>query len=469
MITNFNIVSAVTVPRDYSWDKGIPFTNNLTTKNIFSSEAFVPGETDSSSYNEPINPDNPFVLNTNTNYISGYAPGVRIVLQNTSIPNPEYFNAYYEWNFGDYYNNTGTYTLSCLSQIEHTYILPGTYTVSLKLKQIKVNSQLITEDPTCRGLYGIKWFWDDLRQNNENNLTWNQLTCNTPVTASFKLKKWWTDEADCLQKYCLFWSWGQTREIDGRNPVTWSQSDSFGEYSKTWEFENNDIECFIPEAKYLQSFQPIEQDYIIQNFIEVKELLPVAGLYSVTQPVSGTSPYTIQLTPRTTKLGSFPLEKIDWNFGDGTPTITITRNSLSTENLIFTNTFSADPNDVRNFDILHTYYLTKNNYPIFYPSLTCYSSNTNSNDSCCITIGPIGLTNQNFDFNLIKVKNTNDGDLYAFNINNSLVFNTNNTEVSSIKNINYPPTKIRNSYNEQVLYTGNPGDNYPPPYTPTCI
>ncbi len=446
MITNFQIVSAATVPQDYMWDKGTPFSSLETTSPAYATST----------------------------YISGYAPGLKIKLINTSVPNPEYFNTSYEWSFGDFYNDVGTYTLSCLSEIEHIYLLPGKYTVTLKQKQIKVNSDIILEDSTCLGLYGIRWFWDDLQSDKKNNLTWNQLTCTVPAPASFKLKKQWVNETDCLQKFCRFWSWQQLACNNSLNPVTWSQAQTNGSLPKKWEFENNDTECIIPNATFLNSEQLIEKDYIIQNFIEVKELLPVAGLYSVTQPTTGIFPFTVQLTPRTTKTGSFPIDRIDWDFGNNTPITTITRQGIQLGiiplNTIFTNIFSADPFDVRNYDIIHTYINDKNTYPVFYPSLTCYSANTNSSDSCCITIGPLQTTPfLSASINLIKTKKTIDGNLYVFDIEDNLVFCTTNTSTSSVKDINIPKAKIRNTLNQPVMYLGNPGTGYPPPYTPTCL
>jgi len=101
-------------------------------------------------------------------------------------------------------------------------------------------------------------------------------------------------------------------------------------------------------------------------------------------------PLTVTLTPKYTQTGSFPIEKIVWDLGDGSPLLTRTRwdNNISTP-FVSSGSFDLDPKDPRNYDIVHTYYKANTQQYSFYPSITAYTSSTNSSNSCAITIGPI--------------------------------------------------------------------------------
>ena len=109
-------------------------------------------------------------------------------------------------------------------------------------------------------------------------------------------------------------------------------------------------------------------------------------------------------------------------------------------------------------------------YPVFYPSLTCYSACTNTSDSCCITIGPITLPSQPGKTHLVKARNTLKGNIYAFNVDGNVAFTTTTltTAQSNAVSYNTPTTKIRDSYGTKQIYFGNPGTNYPPAYTIDC-
>jgi hypothetical protein len=123
--------------------------------------------------------------------------------------------------------------------------------------------------------------------------------------------------------------------------------------------------------------------------------------------------------------------------------------------------------------VQHTYNLTVNSYSVFYPSLTCYSANTSTSDSCCTTIGPI-LLQDSPDTQLIKVRNTVKGNLYAFNSNKNITFHTTNTNTTFNSNIvtNIPPTILKDGIqlgrDFLIGNRGNPGSGYPPEFIPSC-
>ena len=444
MQTSFYILSAQTVPVNYTWDvKGTPLDGTDATT------VLVPDST--------------------TTYVSGYAPGLRVIFQNNSVPEPNFVKINYNWNFGDYYNDTNNFvSLSCISSIDHVYVMPGTYRVTLSLVQSKTETQEVADDLLCRGKYGFRWYWNDLIFGHRDAKTWDQTKNGTAY------QKQWTDEVKCFQKYCKTWSW---QDLQNVNPVNWGDTETGADQEKLWMYEANDTICSVSAARFLNTIDTIEQT-ITTTEIVVKEKPPIAGMYSVTRSITGYTPFTVRLTPRTTRCGSFPIDRIDWNFGDGSPIKTITRFAPPSGDDIIVNDildpipFPDDPNDVRNFDVLHTYVVNKNTYPIFYPSLTCYSANTNTSDSCCITIGPIALSSRPVETHLLKARNTLKGNIYTLNVGKNIAFTTTTltTSQTAAAIYNIPTTNLRDSYGKFNLgeYTGNPGTNYPPKYTVTC-
>ena len=434
MNTDFFIVSGQTVPDNYIWDIGTPLRTSGTTKDV---------------------------ERTTATFIIGYAPGLKVVFQNKSVPDQNYDQITYTWNFGDYYNDRNNIvSLSCTGQIDHTYVMPGVYNVSLDLYQTKTSGSVdISEDKYCRGKYGIKWFWNNLNDNDDLKITWDQTKCD-----SNSYPKTWTDEFKCFEKHCSFWSWAA---LDSSTEnITWALTESDARYEKKWMFEANDKTCTTTKAQYLSTVDAVQQTTTKTFMVSVIEIPPIARLESSTRPAYGTSPYTVQLSPRKTTTGSFPIDRIDWDLGDGTPIKTFTRYSipLDTE-VVNTSAYSGDLKDVRNYDILHTYVNNKNTYPVFYPSITCYSANTNTFDSCCTTIGPISLPTTPQNLHIIKARNTLKGNLYTFSVNdNNITFCTTASTpyISFTPEVNIPKNIIRDSYYSDQIYYGNIGLFYPP-------
>lgn len=445
MTTDFFVLCAQTVPENYTWDLGTPLLTFPTTELAY----------------------------TTVSSASGYAPALNVIFGNNSSSDNGYDFVDYSWDFGDYYNDTNnSVSLSCVALVQHTYIMPGRYTVSLKHVQSKGKVELDQTGASllCRGKYGIRWFWDELGLLtvplgvvNPNAITWNETECLSAKA------KWWSNETACFQKYCKAWSWYDLA-TNRSNPVKWSEAESDVIFQKKWAFEANDTICTVNDADFLNTTETIEQNVVKQFIIEVKELPPVASMFSVSGS-TGTSPYTVQLSPRNCKPGSFPIDRIDWDFGDGSPVKTVTRYALpSSIDIVNTGYFISDLSDVRNIDVLHTYIRNKNTYPVFYPSLTCYSSCTNTSDSCCITIGPISLPIVPTDLHLLKSRNTLKGNVYTFAENNNIALTTTTSLVTSIINQpTIPPTTIRDTKNNSQIYFGYQNDNeFPLPYVPDC-
>jgi hypothetical protein len=442
MITNFKIISGATVPNNYTWDSGIPFA---TSKN------------------------NVLINTTNAEYISGYAPGLKVAFKNLSVPNIEFDKKQYTWNFGDFYNDsTNIITLTSLNTVEHIYVMPGKYSVSLRLEQTKTDSTEVISDLLCLGKYDVRWFWDDLLSVSLNNIQWRETTKTKPnnVTTERWRKKQWVEETQCFQKHCLSWTWGELQE-NQPSPVKWIETTYDELYEKKWQFEQNDTVCSVDDTTFLDTLTALDQTIIKQFIVDVKEIPPVAGFHCITESITGVTPLTVAFTLSTCNPGSFPIDHIDIDFGDKSKVLTLTRYTSNIDNdvqLAVPLLFPNDPDDIRNYIVRHTYVRNQDTYPVFYPSLTCYSACTNTTDSCCIMIGPISFpTLSSSQTNLLKVRNTPTNNLYIFNTNDNLAFlTTAKLTAEKTKPIpNYPPAKFNNTfYSQTTMYKGNSGEDY---------
>ena len=98
------------------------------------------------------------------------------------------------------------------------------------------------------------------------------------------------------------------------------------------------------------------------------------------------------MSPKLSQTGSFPIEQIDWDLGDGSPILTQKRWDVNrSEDFIFNNNFPFDWEDPRNYDVVHTYSKTNDSDFTFYPSLTVYASSTKSSDCVSGIVGPIKI------------------------------------------------------------------------------
>lgn len=443
MFTEFSIISGATVPKTYSWDQGIPFTSTNIV-NVSSS--------------------------TSVTYISGYAPGVKVLFRNNSVSDGGFSKISHNWDFGDFYNaSSNNVSISCTNNIEHIFIMPGVYTVTLNHRQSKIRQDFdyVVNSGYCKSKYDFRWFWDNMVSVSGDSLTWDETGC------SAKYSKWWDDEVRCFSKYCKFWNWFDLRSAQnqGINPITWEETYKGSDFEKKWEFESNSTICDTgKDVTFIDTLVANEQTYTVTNIVEVIEIKPQAFLYSLTQPVTGIAPFTVHLTPRFTVPGSFAIEKIDWDFGDGTPIQTVWRHQPPTSTLFtLTTTFSADPSDPRNYDVFYTYKRALNTYPVFYPSITAYSGSTNSYDTCSIIIGPVSLSSVSSKVRILKSKTNDINNFYALQVNKNTTFVATQTSNNiAISTPTIPNNPIKNIITPITVYKGNPGTNYPPVFYPPC-
>lgn len=195
----------------------------------------------------------------------------------------------------------------------------------------------------------------------ETSWTWNNQTCNNVLLSS------------PTQSDSFSWDELKCESCDNR---TWDQI--------TIE------DCY--EAPYILS--AINTEIVKNLIIRVIEIPPEAYIQSnqATNFDERVSPYTVTLTPRFVKCGSFPIERIDWDLGDGTPIISQKRWAVNKDSrFVYTGVYGLDWQDPRNYDIVHTYTKTLDSNFSFYPSLTCYASSTHTNDCASTVVGPLKL------------------------------------------------------------------------------
>jgi hypothetical protein len=216
--------------------------------------------------------------------------------------------------------------------------------------------------------------------------------------------RWWQQYA---QSYIDI-GWGSTDP--SWKKYRWDETLRTGDNPKLWLREGYSADAEIEHVYTVpQTYTPslcvkvtadLENNYIYDDedadydAVRLDEIGPTAN-FAVLSTDYGFSPLTIEFTPRSTKPGSFPIERIDWDFGDGTPLVTISRHTTLTgdSNIIFTiNPTVKDLEDPRNYNVRHTYTRSTFTDPrTFYPSITAYSAVTDAHSSCSREIGPIGL------------------------------------------------------------------------------
>ena len=460
MTTEFVILSGRTVPKTYTWDAGIPNTLN-TVK----------------------------VLPSYYGKIDGYAPSLAVLFHNktkTDTTDPD-TTAYYEWDFGDYYNDsTNIVRVFCDDHyITHVYVMPGIYTVKLTQYKVKKKQVYIENGNPCLGKYGKLWYWDKLMCSSideANRITWDDTSC----ILNGKYTRTWDEGSDCLQKHCKSWKWSDLRKY-GSNPLQWEKTAVGKENEKTWGYEPPSSACEIPDDG-TQTQEVVEETVIKTLVIQVDEILPRARLCTVSTVTQGTAPLEIEFTARKSIAGSFPLDKIEWYPGDGTGPYTVTRDEVPDDKyFIFKNSFFNDKKDPRNYNFKYTYVRESNSLFTYFPTIKIFSSNTHSSAGASTEVGPInpqevfkttypgatGETSSQYKTRLIGARNAKDNVLYTVQAGDQASFlrsigDNNLFESFCLDNtdggtLSVPPYTITTDCDiYEHGYTGNNGDYYPP-------
>lgn len=254
----------------------------------------------------------------------------------------------------------------------------------------------------------LSWQWYNFLCESEDNPQ------NTPVTWEQSLFQnaeqitWSESQGPCavlsdivssnFSSSTVVWRWNKV--TDNPNPnnfeicSTWDQNKNIVPTSVTWDYVNS--RCSDTTSSGSSTTYSVSSDSTIltkEAFIRVLEIPPVAYLQVLSaDSLEKFSPYTVRLSPSKIVCGSFPIEKIVWDLGDGSPLLEQRRwsNTLSSP-FVFSDELIEDYQDPRNYDVIHTYTKTPDSDFCFYPSITAYCSSTGSYDCAATIVGPLKL------------------------------------------------------------------------------
>lgn len=440
MSSTFDIFSIKTVPSTYSWDKGTPnldFNDFITELSACSAVSNNEGAVE---------------------YV-GYAPFVFVSLSsapgNVSDNNLALRRVA---DFGDYYNSESNFITSPAFLNElfcHTYVMPGLYTIRLERTEYsEASAQTFSAFGNCFQKHCIDWSWKTLSNcTSELSVAWSSTITGARYEKKWKYEPctedWASVDGLYIQKVTeeervpLSWQWYNFFCSSSANPhnvpvkwsessfqqteqltwagssgpcislekteqtiwkwnnitinvgqfnseITWDQTSCSSPQNATWDHVMNN--CVGSSAPVLSSST---QNIVKEALIRVLEIPPTAYL-EVDQSPDRTSPLTVTLSPKSTLCGSFPIEKIVWDLGDGSPLLTQRRWSNTLEMpFVYSGALQEDYQDPRNYDVVHTYVKTIDSDFCFYPSITAYSSSTSTSDCAAITVGPIKFPSTN--------------------------------------------------------------------------
>lgn len=259
----------------------------------------------------------------------------------------------------------------------------------------------------------LSWQWYNFLQNSPKNI----LNTVTPwISTGFQQADqltWNQTAGPCLlnlnyRNTDIIWTWDTiTAASTGRykTNLTWDEVRCHDPGNVTWDF----VKMFCAGDKLNYQLSAATVTIVKEAFVRVLEIPPQAFL-QVIQPEDRLSPLTVTLTPRNIISGSFPIEKIVWDLGDGSPLLTQRRWAPTLEApFVYSGLLSEDYEDPRNYDIVYTYRKELTSSSMFYPSLTAYASSTGTFDSAAAVVGPIKYTEPTINFDLLQTELTDTG------------------------------------------------------------
>ena len=464
----FDFFSIKTVPPDYSWDEGTPRVEYPNDKLV--TDAFLLTGTDSTYIGYA--PYTSISLSSFPGTPSLSAVAIRRVTD---------FGDYYNTDS----NFTSSPTLSNEVYC-HNYIMPGLYTIKFtKTEWVDVATEDYKAF-SCMERYCLEWTWNkrNCTDPNEPQITWNTTLSTQDYEKRWNDRPdercddvWANSGGVYIQpeietpQLPFNWQWYNflcsSPSNPRNNPITWNQSGfqdanqliwsgvsgpclEYATEKVTWLWNN--VSCNLsanPLAKVLSwddtkcdsslnktwdqtgngncsqkvpTLSAKEQTIVKEMMLRVIEIPPVAYLSAIDLTPGKISPLTVRLTPRFIKAGSFPIEKIVWDLGDGSPLLTQRRWSPDSEEpFVFSNVFNIDWKDPRNFDVIYTYRKLPDSKFSYYPSLTAYASSTGTSDCTSTIVGPLKLpVFDGASVTLLQNELTDNGKVIVGEINNGL-------------------------------------------------
>lgn len=432
MIVTFDSILPKTVAPTYSWDDGLPSLTDSSLLNMqidsegyyigyapftvlrlssvpvleedilrktFIWESLICDDPDSSSSWEGLKTDNQTRCATWEDTMSSCLNGA---CQDIEQKDGNVYTVYRKINFGDYYNCSQSQLTSIGFDEEyycHVYVMPGTYeagmtytgyTTAVDLGQTEtIFSQQESLDVEQAPVINL------ITENDRGRIfwKWNTLTCENGGAGII-----------CTGQQDL-----------ANTPITWRQARCSEYYSKTWKSARSCIVTCLEAPPVLTPSKSVLNN--LGNKIKVVEIAPTAYLSAIqpVDPLTRISPLSATLTARFARCGSFPIEKITWDLGDGSPILTQRRWAINTSHpFVFTGAISTDPSDLRNYDVEHVYTVTKNSGYTFYPSITCHAYSTGTTDCASTVIGPIRPQQFDSSQNRVSLLQNNLNDQKSF-------------------------------------------------------
>jgi len=397
MSQELQIESVATVYGDYKWDKGVPISQ-ITDLN----------------YNKKAD-----ILNWSEEFFSPFT-SVTVLADVSAHSNSVAFKKIID--FGDYYNYHNNIVTSSLTGTEkfcHTYIMPGTYMIKMTVEDyIKLDSDStanLYKQPTniLKQQLPIFWQWCNFSCNPTDNLrnqliTWDNTSnaqrlsqqerevCSELAEYGVEQLLRWSDvQGPCIkQPYKeTSWKWeNQTCNVplltspEVTDAFSWKELQCASCDNRTWS-ETTSATCYERPAN-LSATSVVYSLADSFSLITVQEIMPNAYIEVEQFPNTG----QVRLSPRFSETGSFPIEQIDWDLGDGSSILKQRRWDVNkSEPFVYNNSFPFDWEDPRNYDILYSYAEKNADQNTFYPSLTVYASSTKSSN--CVK-GIVNFTSQ---------------------------------------------------------------------------
>lgn len=290
----------------------------------------------------------------------------------------------------------------------------------------------------------LSWQWYNFLKTPIGNLN----TATTWASSGFQQPQeltWEQASSPCtpylnFQGYDVVWKWNYIRKDISFDPVhalslTWNQAVKEKPTNITWNYTS----LFCPGDTMNLELSTFKQTVTKTAYVRVLEIPPKAVIEVIQprEPLLRLTPLTVRLSPRYVNCGSFPIEKIVWDMGDGSPLLTQRRwaptlehpfvyselaENDPTDPRVYTGSLENDPNDPRNYDVEHTYYRTLQGPHSFYPSMTAYASSTGTYDTAAAVVGPLlfPVKEEEFKINLIQSELTSHGKVYIGEINKNV-------------------------------------------------
>lgn len=422
MSATFDFLSIRTVPSTYSWDL------NAIREGI----------------NFPVITDSSLLSSTSTNSQGveyfGYAPFVSLSLSSSvGSLSPSAVAVRRVTDFGDYYNSESNILVSPTLSNEafcHNYIMPGLYSIKMtRTEYTLIESQgggvgcIYIQPLTDIERFPLSWQW-------YNFLCESPSQYNTPVTwqeTEFQQPEqlvWSETYGPCYSINAntsqTSWTWNNVTCNLTANPLgndtKWDDTKCDAPLNIRWD-QIAGSACQSSTTQYTLS--ATSQTFTKELYLKVIEIPPKCYLSTINAPVDKTSPYTVRLTARYTRCGSFPIEKIVWDLGDGSPLLVQRREIPNTDPRFTYSTnptpFNTDWKDPRNYDVIHTYNRTSRSQFSFYPSITAYASSTGTSDCAAIIIGPLKLSEfENETVHILQNELTDHGKVLIGEVSDSV-------------------------------------------------